>query len=350
MQGLLTRARQHGAAALDRAAQIRNSTNIDGSESSDAGGGTAAYTVIEGGDAALQAVLKRVTHGNTATVPREALREVERMADLSEDALAVVLKHIEETVRVPPNEWRKIHGALKLMEQLLRSSEKESALVGKVWFEVKMLARLDELVDFKYDEDSRVALLIKRTASSVRHAAEQTILTEQDSPGSSATASFPAELSRNEADAPVEQKHQNSGDEYDSGNVNGQVSGRWKASSTAITNGQMIGRPLADHPFPELEPKVPDRKGKRDPKDEDEDDDPCETAFRVIAERRRKAETLEALDPPATPTSSGTISGGSAAVPPPRRCCRCLWPWSARTASVQEIQVAHPSEVAKLIK
>jgi len=369
MQGLFERARQHGAAALDRVAQNVNADGVGGGRDPRSTASAGAYTACGGDDATLQAALRAVTHTTTATVPREALREVERMADLNEEALATVLKHIEENVQSPPKEWRRIHGALKLLEQLLRGSgseTKESPLVGRMWFEVKMASRLEGFVNFAYDEDSRVAVLIRRTAASVQHAAEQTILQDQDSPRNSPKARM-ADSGRRELDLldGSQRSQQHSEDEADGG--------------AAHAAGQLIGRPLADRFGDRLADRVADRapsagsgeergshrKGRGDrsdysPRDDvGSDSDRRDDVDRALeaSRRRRLAASLEALDRPGheAPSSPDTRSGGSRA-PSPRRCCRCLWKRfklplpRSESESVQGPPAAHPSEVAKLIK
>lgn len=330
MQGLLARARQRGAAALDQVA-YRVHNGID-SESSDAGARVAssAHNACGSNNPALSAALRSVTHSTTATVPRETLRMVERMADMNEDALAMVLRHIEENVQAPYHEWRKIHGALKLLEHLMRSS-KETPLIGKMWFEVKILSRLEALAEFTHDEDTRVALLITRTATAVRLAADRTIMKDGDSPASSP---------RVDSDC-----HHTAGSDRGVGHgiveqgLQGSEGNRSVHADAPSTSFQVIGRLLADREPPDLE-------GTNETADGIADD--CERAMQVIAGRRR---ALEALERPAVSTPSSTAtSGGSRAESPPRRCCQCFWRSPVRTSSGQHPPIAHPSEVASLIK
>lgn len=370
MQGILEKARQARAVALDKVAQARDAIDH---ESSDQGVGTTAggYTAVGNTDAALMAALKKVTHSGTATVPREALREVERLADESEDSLAIVLKHVEENLRVPSKEWRTIHGALKLLEHLMRGSEKEASLVGKMWYEVKVQVRLQELDNFSHNEDSRVAMLISRTAAAVRRTAETTILADQDqeSPGSTsppgwpladaeADTSFADMLAKaeprepsNEAATPEPREpreSRDSGDEQERQRQRERERQREsdqkrpsrkpsEVTSSSSVDAQVIGRPNSA--------SIPDDVSDGGPDD-------IEAALSKAAEMREKrssrvADVVEHPGP-STPSSTST-SGGMAQVRPPRRCCSCFWK-SAQGTSTQSKNVAHPSEVASLMQ
>jgi len=128
----------------------------------------------------LNAALRRVTHTNCAALPQEAIREAVCLACQNEDALALVLKHIEENVNAPASAWRRVHGALALLEALLKPSpsagtRERSAgnLIGSAWFEAKVQDRLNALQTFQDPGDPRVGGLIRRGASSVCAAAER---------------------------------------------------------------------------------------------------------------------------------------------------------------------------------
>jgi len=147
----------------------------------------ASCACSSGGDSDLQVALKQVTHSGSAAVPPEVLDEAVRLASDSEDAIVLSLRHIEENVSAPPHEWRRIHGALQLLERLLRpraasSSSSSSSglvcsdvLVGRVWYEAKMEERLNTLVNFEYQEDDRVALLVRRAAVSAQNSAQKNL-------------------------------------------------------------------------------------------------------------------------------------------------------------------------------
>lgn len=128
--------------------------------------------------AQLNAALRRVTHTNCAALPQEAIREAVCLACQNEDALALVLKHIEENVNAPASAWRRVHGALALLEALLKPSpsagtRERSAgdLIGSAWFEAKIQDRLNALQTFQDPGDPRVGGLIRRGAASVCAAA-----------------------------------------------------------------------------------------------------------------------------------------------------------------------------------
>jgi len=128
----------------------------------------------------LEVALRQVMHSKCAAMPQESLAQVVRLAAESEEDLCLVLRRIEEGVMAPPTEWRRIHGALLLLERLIRhkgggdhaSCRDSGVLVGRLWFEAKMETRLTVLVDFEFPEDRRVAILIRRAATSAQSAAE----------------------------------------------------------------------------------------------------------------------------------------------------------------------------------
>lgn len=127
----------------------------------------------------LEVALRQVMHSESAAVPQESLAQVVRLAAESEASLCCVLRRIEEGAVAPPTEWRRIHGALLLLERLMRhkggdhaSCRDSGPLVGRLWFEAKMETRLKDLVDFEFPQDRRVAILIRRAATSAQSVAE----------------------------------------------------------------------------------------------------------------------------------------------------------------------------------
>ncbi|CAE8658274.1 unnamed protein product, partial [Polarella glacialis] len=113
------------------------------------------------------------------------MQEVLRHARDSESSLAVVLRHVEENLAAPPHEWRRIHGALCLLERLLRpvaeagAADCDEVLVGRSWFEAKMQGRLSVLEHFDYAEDPRVVKLVRRAATAARQTAERHVLCDE---------------------------------------------------------------------------------------------------------------------------------------------------------------------------
>lgn len=119
-----------------------------------------------GADTALGKALRSITHTSSAAVPKEALAEALRLAIDNEENLAQVLRHVEDNVAASPKEWRRIHGGLQLLDQLLRPTRGE-VLVGNIWFECKILSRLQDLKTFTFAEDRRVTSLVQRAAVNV---------------------------------------------------------------------------------------------------------------------------------------------------------------------------------------
>lgn len=118
----------------------------------------------------LDLALRRVTHTDCAAIPAEDVQNALQLILESEDSLAKALRHIQENVVAPAEDWRRINGALALFEALA-SSKEGAALVGRSWYEVKMEARLKELQNFSHDSDPRVATLIHRAALGASRAA-----------------------------------------------------------------------------------------------------------------------------------------------------------------------------------
>ncbi|CAE8623864.1 unnamed protein product, partial [Polarella glacialis] len=83
------------------------------------------------------------------------------------------------------HEWRRIHGALCLLERLLRpvaeagAADCDEVLVGRSWFEAKMQGRLSVLEHFDYAEDPRVVKLVRRAATAARQTAERHVLCDE---------------------------------------------------------------------------------------------------------------------------------------------------------------------------
>mmetsp|Transcript_39066 Transcript_39066/g.125605 ORF Transcript_39066/g.125605 Transcript_39066/m.125605 type:complete len:324 (-) Transcript_39066:146-1117(-) len=195
MRGLLERAREKarekGKAVLDRGG---TGSGTDTSASVGPLPAFAACAVGISSQARLNAALRKVTHSDCAAVPREDLQEVLKIVAGSEDALATTLHHIEESSAAPPQDWRRIHGALQLLEGMLRRRDPvDDALVGRVWFEVKMQNRLEALTSFEYADDRRVSMVVRRSATTVLNAARQGILREEgsDDEGAARSAARP---------------------------------------------------------------------------------------------------------------------------------------------------------------
>eukprot|EP00930_Biecheleria_cincta_P077279 TRINITY_DN64564_c0_g1_i1.p1 TRINITY_DN64564_c0_g1~~TRINITY_DN64564_c0_g1_i1.p1 ORF type:complete len:287 (+),score=51.73 TRINITY_DN64564_c0_g1_i1:73-933(+) len=120
----------------------------------------------------LDALLQRIAA--CAAIPREDLDQAASLACQSESALAILLRHIEENIAAPASEWRRIHGAVALLERLLRAKGCEGeALVGQAWYEAKMQDKLSNLAHFECSEDTRVSQLMKRAVANVQSAAEK---------------------------------------------------------------------------------------------------------------------------------------------------------------------------------
>mmetsp|Transcript_118844 Transcript_118844/g.236778 ORF Transcript_118844/g.236778 Transcript_118844/m.236778 type:complete len:308 (+) Transcript_118844:133-1056(+) len=128
----------------------------------------------------LEVALRQVMHSECAAVPQESLAQVVRLAAESEEDLCLVLRRIEEGAMAQPTEWRRIHGALVLLDRLMRhkgggdrgSCRDSGPMVNRLWFEAKMETRLKVLVDFEFPQDKRVAILIRRAATAAQSAAE----------------------------------------------------------------------------------------------------------------------------------------------------------------------------------
>lgn len=351
MRGFLALAREHGAAALDNA--LEKVKRVDEYEGvSDIGGifsGSGTDGVLRGvKDPVLVAALQRVTHTNSAVVSADALDAVLKMALKSEESLAVVLKHIEECVITGPQEWRKIHGALKLLDLLLREAEKmEEPLVGRLWFETKVQIRLNSLVNFEFAEDSRVALVVRRAALNARTAAEKTILVDEpDSPVSTPRQHCP----RKTADSDGEKQADSEDNSPDS-------------------KAELIGKPMVDRDHDGKDKELDSKRGKPSTargldfgqRERSRTEEASKTKQDLASQRRVTVAALEALsDPstragrqalPAAQVSSPSSAGdGPAVLSRARSWCRCFWlRSSAADNTKQRAQSGEISEVSGLV-
>lgn len=130
------------------------------------------------GSSPLDIALRNVTHTNSAAVPRGAIEEAVRLASEDEESLALALVHVENNVNAAAKDWRRINGALALLESMLRPGLNGECLVGCMWYEAKMAERLKTLSNFHYEEDTRVQGLIQRTATAAMRAAELHVSTQ----------------------------------------------------------------------------------------------------------------------------------------------------------------------------
>lgn len=310
MRGLLARARE--AAAPRAAAQAC------------VGCGT-------GGGSQLEVALRRVTHSDCAAIPPETLREAARLAAESEEALAVALRHIEENAAAPPQEWRRIHGALALLERLIRPQPGAGCggggiecLVGGLWFEAKMQERLKALERFEHSGDTRVAVLIRRSAAAAQAAAERYVLTDCEAEDYlSGIGAGP------------------SGRRACLVDVEGGLAGRGAAAAEGDGEAQPLRAPASPRD-PQPRTANPQDGSKVQPTVIGRGSG-LKAEAAVTSKLRNTAAALEALNDPSTRSPQRHPKAGGQpdpAGPPARRCC--LWCLRrAATAEAQSPQVGH---------
>lgn len=135
----------------------------------------------------LHQVLQRLQRAQFAPA-REDLADACALAAESEEARSVVLKEVEDCLHAAPKEWRRIYGALVLLEQLLRHGGERGqdgagisdSLVSREWLE-RQRTRIDLMASFDYPEDKRVASLIRNGARQAGRAATRCRLREHGS-------------------------------------------------------------------------------------------------------------------------------------------------------------------------
>lgn len=295
------------------------------------------------GNTALDVALQRVTHSQCAAVPTEALEEAVRLAGESEDALATVLRHVEEHATAPGREWRRVHGALALLERLMRprpsGGHSRGPLVGRIWFDTKLQARLKTLSHFDFPEDPRVALVVRRAALTAQNTADKYLDACSDEELSTAPDSRdPLDSSRSAGSA-------QSGDTA--------VEKRKATTPRQLT-------PRSPEVLPQRDsPATPSLVGRPAPLEASTLEPPrrrqdtTAAAANAAGDFRRAASALDALREPdtrqpslktrqpslkASPSALATRSSWESTAEP-RRCCWCL-----RRAGRQAVPTAEPGE------
>lgn len=275
------------------------------------GGGSSLVSCRSGGNAALDAALRRVTHSDCAAVPPEHVQEVVCLASESEEALAIVLRHIEEHIFAPGEEWRRIHGTLALLERMVRPPsssgakgwEEEDALVGRTWYEVKVQDRISALMCFEYSADPRVVVLMRRAANLVRAAAEQYVLSDTVETERASTT-VPG--------SPLAGASDSAGEGCGEGPV---APLQWPAAAEVAAT--VIGKSGAQSPLQALpgRQKSPGEGGALEPAD----------AADAAKKLKSTALSLDALRNPATREGAATRSPELGKKPPTSglRCCCC---------------------------
>mmetsp|Transcript_12982 Transcript_12982/g.29451 ORF Transcript_12982/g.29451 Transcript_12982/m.29451 type:complete len:336 (+) Transcript_12982:74-1081(+) len=275
-------------------------------------------TACAGQRSPLEATLQQVTHSQCAAVPREALEEAVRLALENEESLAVALRHIEENLVLPACEWRRMHGALALLEHLLQVGESDGlecgSPIGSCWFEAKVDEHLKILETFSHPEDSRVAMLVRRAAAAVRAAAKKHFKEED----AQAAESSSSRRGNNEIASSVDLRLV-------------EADGPDAAAGIPKRTAEMMGKP-------QLDLRLPERKISQSLDEKAE----AEVAATEAAKRaaRSAAAKLEALSLPQdlrqthmpsalTLGSAGSpATAGQGAPSRPsvmRRFCACLW-------------------------
>lgn len=116
----------------------------------------------------LGIALRKLLNSESAAVPDDVLEELCRRArEDKEGAGSRVSKHVEENLRVDFSKWRRIHGALALIEKALRNNPDVDVL-GDWGMDVAGLrCRLRELMQFQHGEDERICKLLRNKATAV---------------------------------------------------------------------------------------------------------------------------------------------------------------------------------------
>lgn len=117
----------------------------------------------------LGAALRQLLNTESAAVPKEVLEDLCRRAtEDQEGAGGRVAKHIESHLKASSSQWRRIHGALVLLDHALRIRPADIEAIGKWGLKLPELrTELKGLKNFDKDKDKRACKLVQNKASAV---------------------------------------------------------------------------------------------------------------------------------------------------------------------------------------
>lgn len=117
----------------------------------------------------LGAALRQLLNTESAAVPKEVLEDLcRRASEDQEGAGGRVARHIESHLKASSSQWRRIHGALALLDHALRICPADVEALGKWGLNlVELRTELRGLMTFDKDKDLRACKLVQKKATAV---------------------------------------------------------------------------------------------------------------------------------------------------------------------------------------
>lgn len=154
----------------------------------------------------LQSDLKVLTESNVIEVPKEALTMVVEATTLGEEERREVMAHLRSCLAEPAGKlWRRMYAGLLLTEELLKTGAPELWVETAEGRHFDIVQRLSLLEKFECTNDTRVQVMVRNKASSLRAKVIRCLeegcelADAADDPGSKATKSSPSSGSSNDA-------------------------------------------------------------------------------------------------------------------------------------------------------
>lgn len=121
------------------------------------------------GKTSLETDLKRVTELGVIEVPKEFLAVIVESSKEDEEQRRAIMGHLRETLAEPSSiRWRRIHGALVLVEELLEHGAPELLVETAEGRHFDLVQRLSLLERFENSADKRVQNSIRSKATALR--------------------------------------------------------------------------------------------------------------------------------------------------------------------------------------
>eukprot|EP00746_Dinoflagellata_sp_MGD_P014412 gnl/MRDRNA2_/MRDRNA2_131566_c0_seq1.p1 gnl/MRDRNA2_/MRDRNA2_131566_c0~~gnl/MRDRNA2_/MRDRNA2_131566_c0_seq1.p1 ORF type:complete len:391 (+),score=88.42 gnl/MRDRNA2_/MRDRNA2_131566_c0_seq1:161-1333(+) len=171
--GLLQKAAGAGGDLLERAGEAHKKVSGAGGDLLERAGGGAGGLLekvrAKSDLDPLGAALRKLLNTESAAVPREVLEDLcGRAAEDPEGAGARVGKHIESHLKANSLQWRRIHGALALLDHAVRICPADIEALEKWGIKLPELrTELRDLKSFDRDKDERVCKLVQNKATVV---------------------------------------------------------------------------------------------------------------------------------------------------------------------------------------
>lgn len=154
----------------------------------------------------LQSDLKVLTESNVIEVPKDALTMVVEATKVGEEERREVMTHLRSCLAEPAGRlWRRMYAGLLLTEELLKTGAPELWVETAEGRHFDILQRLSLLEKFECTNDTRVQVMVRNKASSLRAKVIRCLdnggelADAADEPGSKATKSSPSSGSSNGA-------------------------------------------------------------------------------------------------------------------------------------------------------